>query len=153
MNTDGSNVRLIIENVVNVAPTWLRDGQHIAYLRNEQDFPVYVINIEDNNQYKMTDTRFMLFPPTWSPDGQWIAFLSPDLQLYVMSSHGTNLRQLTHNEAVVSPLTWSSNGRQIAFASLTDGNQELYIIDVDGENLRRLTWSNERDSVPAWRPS
>ena len=33
----------------------------------------------------------------------------------------------------------SPDGKQILFGSERDGNQEIYIVDADGENLRNLT--------------
>ncbi len=43
---------------------------------------------------------------------------------------------------------------RIAFARLLgDGIQELYLVDSDGENLRRLTNNGNLSKSPAWHPS
>lgn len=43
---------------------------------------------------------------------------------------------------------------RIAFNMRTaDGNKELYVIDADGENLRRLTSNQALSLSPAWHPS
>jgi TolB protein len=47
---------------------------------------------------------------------------------------------------------WSPDGTQIAFVSDRDGNQEIYVVNIDGTNLQRLTWSEGSDRSPAWQP-
>jgi TolB protein len=43
---------------------------------------------------------------------------------------------------------------RIAFSLTTEqGNKELYLIDSDGENLRRITNNNTLSLSPAWHPS
>ena len=41
---------------------------------------------------------------------------------------------------------------QIAFTSFRDGNEEIYVMDADGSNLRNLTRNPALDSRPAWSP-
>jgi Tol biopolymer transport system component len=40
----------------------------------------------------------------------------------------------------------------IAYASDCDGNFEIYIMDADGQNKRRLTHNSDNDSSPTWSP-
>ena len=41
---------------------------------------------------------------------------------------------------------------QIAFASNRDGNPEIYVMDLDGKNQRRLTNHPKNDWSPSWSP-
>ena len=41
---------------------------------------------------------------------------------------------------------------QIAFASERDGDREIYVMDADGRDLRRLTNDPAKDGPPAWSP-
>ena len=42
---------------------------------------------------------------------------------------------------------------RIAFTSNRDGNNEIYVMDTDGKNKRRLTNNEASDSAPAWSPN
>ena len=47
---------------------------------------------------------------------------------------------------------YASRRTKIAFTSSRDGNSEIYVMDGDGRNQRRLTVNPTRDENPAWSP-
>jgi TolB protein len=47
---------------------------------------------------------------------------------------------------------FSPDGRHLAFVSRRDGNGELYVMDPDGSNQRRLTHTPEEEDRPSWSP-
>ena len=47
---------------------------------------------------------------------------------------------------------YASRRTKIAFASSRDGNSDIYVMDGDGSNLRRVTVNPARDKYPAWSP-
>lgn len=71
--------------------------------------------------------------------------------LYVMRSNGSNLVRLTSGENDRAP-AGSPDGSRIAFMSDREGNWEIYVINIDGTGLRRLTNSLLRDGLPTWSP-
>jgi len=46
----------------------------------------------------------------------------------------------------------SPDGTKIAFLSNDDGTYELYVMNVDGSGLRRLTSNSLQEGAPAWSP-
>ncbi|MEO5939062.1 MAG: hypothetical protein ABIQ43_08640 [Sphingomonas sp.] len=48
--------------------------------------------------------------------------------------------------------SWSPDGRRLAFVSRRDGNNEIYVMNADGSDLKRLTNAVSRESGPAWSP-
>jgi TolB protein len=82
--------------------------------------------------------------------------------IWVMDADGKNEQQLTaplqrangNNSQNDHQPTWSPDGRQIAFSRWTDdGNwSDIYIMNVDGSDIRRLTISPEDAGNPAWSP-
>jgi TolB protein len=47
---------------------------------------------------------------------------------------------------------FSPDGRRIAFVSQRDGNGEIYVIEADGSNPRRVTSTPEDEGKPSWSP-
>ncbi len=60
-------------------------------------------------------------------------------------------KQLTHfNEISYDPV-WSPKGDPIAFVSAESGNDEIYLINADGSDLRQLTTNEwQWDKHPSW---
>ena len=47
---------------------------------------------------------------------------------------------------------YASRRTKIAFTSIRDGNSEIYVMDGDGRNQRRITINPTEDDNPAWSP-
>jgi Tol biopolymer transport system component len=83
-----------------------------------------------------------------------------NLEIYSANADGSDVRRLTTNPATQacptcgddSDPSWSSTGR-IAFTSTRDGNSEIYSMNADGSDVRRLTNNAGRDELPAWSPN
>jgi Tol biopolymer transport system component len=62
-------------------------------------------------------------------------------------------RQVTRlGSAILSDPTWSTDGIQLVFVSNVDGDEELWYMTEDGNNLRPITSNDWRDTDPAWSP-
>ena len=46
----------------------------------------------------------------------------------------------------------SASGSRIAFMSNRDGNWEVYLINIDGTGVKRLTNDSAHDGLPTWSP-
>jgi len=87
-----------------------------------------------------------------SPDGKQIVF---DLlgDLYVVPATGGEARQLTDGPPWDCQPRFSPDGKQIAFISDRSGSDNLWLINVDGTGLKKV--SDETDDQlgsPAWSP-
>jgi dipeptidyl aminopeptidase/acylaminoacyl peptidase len=150
----------------NFAPSWSPDGSRIAFVttRHAAGNPeIYVINVDGSEETRLTNHSARDDSPDWSPDGTLIAFESSRsstgaLRLYVMRPDGTDVRPLTnhpvdwHNE--MQP-RWSPDGRTVAFITERHppvNNAEIYVVDANGENSRRVTNNSVRDATPEWSP-
>lgn len=51
----------------------------------------------------------------------------------------STLVSLTNHNAIDGGPVWSPDGNRVAFWSNRDGKSEIYVMDVDGSNVRRLT--------------
>ena len=47
---------------------------------------------------------------------------------------------------------FSPDGTKIAFVATHDGDAEIYVMNIDGTGLKRLTDNEHVDAVPTWSP-
>lgn len=78
-------------------------------------------------------------------------------ELYLIQPDGSGLTRLTDNEVVDSSPTWSPDGRQLAYRSRRDGSADIFIMDINGRNVRNLI-KDPVDSIfddfyPRWNPT
>ena len=50
-------------------------------------------------------------------------------------------------------IEWSPDGRKLAFHATSQKNSDVFIVDADGKNLKRITDHEGEDSWPDWHPS
>ena len=72
-------------------------------------------------------------------------------QIYdATGSQGQTLTRLTYSAGTDAYAAWSPDGRQIAFTSNRDGNNEIYVMNVNGSSLVNLTNNPASDQHPSW---
>lgn len=92
-----------------------------------------------------------------SPDGAKVAIVKPDnarvLQIYVHSlEYGTDTQITNFTSDSYDPV-WSPTGEWIAFVGTNSGNDEIYRVSPDGQNVQQLTSNTyEWDKHPTWSP-
>ena len=175
MDANGGNQRNLTNNPnSDWVPSWSPDGKRIVFSSdrdgnrdgNRENYEIYVMDADGNNQQRLTDNDFFDTSPSWSPDGKRIAFSSRrdghfigefglTYEIYVMDADGGNEQRLTNNRKSDRSPSWSPDGKQIAFISDRKGdgvNYEIYVMDADGGNEQRLTNNRVDDTSPSWSP-
>ena len=59
----------------------------------------------------------------------------------------------TQTQSLKSEPEVSPDGNRVLFTATHDGDPEIYVVDVDGSNLRKLTDNEFVDAQPTWFPS
>lgn len=91
-----------------------------------------------------------------APDHNNAAVVIPDgsgvLQIQIqMFQYGT-IRQLTAFKSMSYDPAWSPQGDRIAFVGTDAGNDEIYLVSIDGSVVQQLTSNNLWDKHPSWSP-
>jgi hypothetical protein len=98
----------------------------------------------------------------YSPDGQKIAFVrdvtegdvtSPELFVAPANNLDAARQVTTIGGTKLEHPTFGPDGIQIVFVSDFNGNDDLWYITEDGNNLRQLTTNPGVDKDPAWSPN
>ncbi len=143
MDADGSNVKRLTDRVGYDGGPWISpDGKKIVwrawYPETEEEKTLWRDCMENN-------------------------YIVPvPLDLWVMDVGGTNKKRILSNGATNFAPSWHPDGKRIIFSSNMDDwhedrkayghNFELYLINIDGTGLERLTYNNTFDGFPMFSP-
>jgi Tol biopolymer transport system component len=179
VGADGSDARRLTSSLATTDPAWSPDGRRVAFTRNEDvgestlftSDDVFVMDSDGSDVRPVVSNRDgrSFGQPAWSPDGSHIAFVDGESvssavpsrlgRLTVVDVEGSGAHPITDGSTDADP-DWSPDGREIAFtrgvdlASFDNANQDIHVVDVETEKVRRLTRTPPGvfESAPAWAP-
>lgn len=138
-------------------------------------FDIYIADLDGNITKQLTDDPGYDAEGVVSPDGKKIAFTSlrsGDLEIWTMDIDGTNLKQITHGLGYDGGAFFSHDSKRLVFRSsrpktqdaikkykslLKKGlvmptNMEIYTVNVDGSNLKKITNLGKANWAPYFTP-
>ncbi len=152
------------KNPANLTPS-------IAFMKEDSDgfWQTWVANKDLSDRTKLTSKSADSGWAVWKPGGAKLAFESnrtdPDPDdtnaindIFTMNPDGSGIVKLTHSKDVSDTPDWSPDGSRIAFGSDRHNGawrREIYVMDSDGTNVRRLTTLPEKaevDTQPRFSP-
>jgi TolB protein len=122
---------------------WLPDSVHLMHVTvGTGQSDTYLLNTFSGEVFNFTESAGIRGLPAWSPDGRHVAYV----RYASVLSHSAR-------SADTTPV-WSRDGALIAFVSLRDGLPQLYVMNADGSQQRRITHFREGvDFSPVvWMP-
>jgi len=180
---DGSGMRVVPGLKGATGPTFAPDGHTLAFSRTRArqhidikhpekyrsyfSTSAWLIDLDTGTERQLTPWRNGLSnePSSFSPDGSTLAMSHSDAETgdavaLKLTDGSTKVLASDAEQPVYSP-----DGSRIAFISYRDRNEiqgfdgplptgELYVSNVDGSGLRRLTRTiDKQESSPSWDPS
>lgn len=161
---DGSNLRNLSSHPAHdTMPAWSPDGKQIAFISNRDgDAPrfqwdVFVMNADGTGVRNVSRTPGANErTPDWSPDGSKLVFERSGREgpphIYTINLDASGARRVT-NQIGGNP-SWSPDGEWIAFDTGNDegGEDQVFLVKVDGTGLRPLRPGYADDGHPDWSP-
>src|SRR6187551_1715560 len=154
-------------------PAWSPDGRRLAFKTAQfGSNQLAVINADGTGETLLTRTfRFSEGQPAWSPDATKLLYRRTPENPLVQNADTWVLDVAGSAADPTQPVTqavllrtgderypsYSPDGTQIAFRGDLDlaepsGDEEIYVMNADGTNVRQLTSNADFDSAPSWSP-
>jgi len=149
--------------------SWSPDSRSLAFaIWDEDGLNVYKALVTDDGEAENLTERYGTssdyYAPTWSPSGEFIAFhvsgrsgfhiaaINPDGSgLHVVADW--RIRVEVYDPGLEAPPAWSPDGKMLAFVSQSPfGDSDVFVVNVDGSELRNLSNYPGGDFDPVWSP-
>jgi Tol biopolymer transport system component len=155
-----------------LAPALSNDGKYIAFLSNgsfargQVFIDLWLGDGETGKRVErlvksaldpnFEELRLLYSQSSFSPDGRWLAVTAQRrgkdvLYLFDVRARKEAKRFDLGMEAVTGP-SWSPDGTRLVFSGSVGGLTDLYVVNADGSELRRLTNDRYGDFQPQWSP-
>lgn len=166
INSDGQNAHLLFEGTSPSNMSWSPDGKRIALNGGME-----VINGDGTNLRNFSPDIILpqcyFLPALWSPDSRRMAVVTSERGDSFCPGwtednfRGTNIVIIDVDQKTITPLPvkngtgnidpiWSPDGQHLAFISNRSGTSEIWVINMDGTNLRQLTANGQSVRFPQW---
>ena len=156
------------DGTLHLAPALTPDGRDIAYFSEKNSFFVdlYLADAETGRVKRrlvkstlsnnFESLRFINSAGSFSPDGRYFAIAAKhkdkdDLVILDVKKDEEVRRIGVPLNGLTTP-SWSPDGKQIVFTGYDGGLSDLFVVNADGSDLRRLTNDKFADLQPAWSP-
>ena len=174
VDRDGENKQLVLREQKHliVYANWSPAGEQLAYIRIEDSTTpftigeLWVADESGSNRRKIADADAGHgYRPVWSPDGQkiaWIARENPQSEaadfksdalesnIYVWNMQTQQAKSITSFTGVLTEEpVWSPDGEYLIFSQITDGQPDLWQVDIATGQVQQLTFGTGA-AQPIW---
>ena len=133
--------------VTDTTPGLVLEGRIVYTSFRDNDYEIYVVNVDGTGEVRLTDAIGSDTNPSWSNDGSTIAFQTErngSEEIYLVGDDGSNLRKVADGAYP----SFSPDGSQIVY----EYNEDIWVINVDGTNPVQLTTNGGFDGEPSFSP-
>lgn len=166
-NEDGSIKKTVTnDTAIDLEPVFTPDGNKIIFRSNRDrnprswaEFEIYSINTDGTGLQRLTynpdstENVLRASSPVISPERRIVfsGYWDGNYRLMIMNMDGNDIKPLIKMEDIEqTSFSFSPDGKQIAFTGRKKGmrNNDIYLINADGTNLRQLTSDWRRKVQP-----
>jgi TolB protein len=159
MNRDGSNPHRLFDGI-GWDPTWSPDGSQILFASNMNGpNQLFIVNADGTGVHQISNLPSIRGRSDWSPQDKIVTYSGPagNREIFLMNVDGSDQHQISPPGGNSQGPSFSPDGKWVAFTSYypkytQELGCEIYIMRVDGSDLRRLTNNDYCDYQPRWGP-
>ena len=169
-DADGSNPRPVLAHPnSDYNASFSRDGKWLVFTSERNgSADLYRVHADGSGLERLTNDLAFDDQGALSPDGKTLAFVSSrsgQADIWVLNIRTKKLQNLTNHLAGDFRPAWSPDGQWLAFSSdrnsqkpkgfggfETTHSAEIYVMRMDGTNLRRITQTQTFAGSPKWSP-
>lgn len=158
INRDGSNPREVSADRA-IDPTWSPDGKQILFASVFNGLSqLSIINIDGTGLRQVSNLPALRGRSDWAPQDLIVTYSGKpwERELFIMKPDGSDQRQISPSGGNSQGPSFSPDGQWVTFTAYFDRYEvngcEIYIMRVDGTDLRRLTNNEYCDYQPRWGP-
>ena len=151
----GQLVQLTNHPRIDANPAWSPSGSEIAFTSDRSGTPqIYIMDADGGKVRRVTREGSNNDGASWHPDGNRLAYAHRHesgnrFDIAVIDLVTLENRILTSGPGSHEAPSFSPDGSRITFESTRGGSRQIWVIDADAGNLRRLT-SDGENYAPAW---
>jgi len=152
-----------VEQLVDVPsvgfPVWSPDGETLAYLldRPGAGWQLWCCALATGERRALSERPVAGVRPSWSPDGRRLAVVRGNAEggsdvWLVDAAASVEERRLVGGAWETRSPSFSPDGTRLAFVGGQAGSLDVWVVDVDGGEARRLTERTNPLDEPRWTP-
>lgn len=156
VGADGTGLRRVTDHPGrDVAPAWSPDGRSLVFMsdRERPEFDVFRVDVDGTGLVRLTRDGSNWFPQ-FAPVAPERIAMHVWRDVHVLDLATSELTRLTTAPGDGMYPTWSPDGSQIAFMSARNGRTEIFAMNADGSDQRRLVSMATGSAIdPRWSPA
>ena len=141
---DGKHTRRVGDSSgINIKPVWSPDGKRIAYISfalQETGIVADACIVESDGTNKKQIRGLNPYEVSWSADGRSLLLQSTN-GITLTSMDGNTIVDLKNRVIQPQDAVFTPDGKDVMFRSNHEGHWYLYVVDMKGANIRRISGS------------
>ncbi|HTU65062.1 MAG TPA: Tol-Pal system beta propeller repeat protein TolB [Steroidobacteraceae bacterium] len=119
-----------------------------------QRYELLVADADGANRKKVMSSPLPIMSPSWSPDGEWLAYVSFERRVstvFVQHLKSAKKIPVSARAGINGAPSYSPDGKKLALTlSGSNGNLDIYLLDLASQQLTRLTDDQAIDTEPVF---
>ncbi len=121
-----------------------------------QLFSLIVSDQDGENEHTIMESTDPIMSPAWSPDSRRLAYVSFEgnhSSVFIQTLRTGNRIQVSSKPGINGAPAFSPDGRKLVITlGGIDGNLDIYVLDINSRQTRRVTTHRAIDTEGSWSP-